>query len=301
MSDLRPDRRPHPKHPKARPKLTLSSPLTGAARRHGGGTGRRGCVRRTGGAGRGHHPGLGRAHHGLLPPPPRCAATRQTPHALTVALPRPPAAPHPRPPFPLGPAPPSLPRVACAAVVGAAEARTARGAWGAYRGAPLPHLAMAEGGQSSTGSALQWLVRLFGGDRDEISLPQLDAEAKELPVGAEGVGMLETLQGSRTPVTDPRARGALLGLTLHHSRAHIWRAALEAICLGTKVCCAALRCPVRPEPPVTEASPTPLPPTPHPAPPPPPPPLAPRRLSSPAFPRPHLVPRRRRTAPFLSS
>ena len=186
-------------------------------------------------------------------------------------------------------------------MVGAAEARTARGAWGAYRGAPLPHLAMAEGGQSSTGSALQWLVRLFGGDRDEISLPQLDAEAKELPVGAEGVGMLETLQGSRTPVTDPRARGALLGLTLHHSRAHIWRAALEAICLGTKVCCAALRCPVRPEPPVTEASPTPLPPTPHPAPPPPPPPLAPRRLSSPAFPRPHLVPRRRRTAPFLSS
>ena len=28
--------------------------------------------------------------------------------------------------------------------------------------------------------------------------------------------------------------GALLGLTLHHSRAHVWRAALEAICLGTK-------------------------------------------------------------------
>jgi ribulose kinase len=123
-------------------------------------------------------------------------------------------------------------------VVGAAEARTARGAWGAYRGAPLPHLAMAEGGQSSTGSTLQWLVRLFGGDRDQISLPQLDAEAEVLAVGAEGVGMLETLQGSRTPVTDPRARGALLGLTLHHSRAHIWRAALEAICLGTKVCCA---------------------------------------------------------------
>ena len=67
------------------------------------------------------------------------------------------------------------------AVVGAAEARTARGAWGAYRGAPLPHLAMAEGGQSSTGSALQWLVRLFGGDHAEISLPQLDAEAKLLP------------------------------------------------------------------------------------------------------------------------
>ena len=48
-------------------------------------------------------------------------------------------------------------------MVRAEEARTARGAWGAYRGAPLPHLAMAEGGQSSTGSALQWMGRLFGG------------------------------------------------------------------------------------------------------------------------------------------
>ena len=124
-------------------------------------------------------------------------------------------------------------------MVGAAEARTARGAWGAYRGAPLPHLAMAEGGQSSTGSALQWLVRLFGGEQCEISLAELDAEAECVPLGAEGLGMLETLQGSRTPVTDPRARGALLGLTLRHSRAHVWRAALEAICLGTKVCHAA--------------------------------------------------------------
>jgi ribulose kinase len=51
------------------------------------------------------------------------------------------------------------------AVVRAEEARTARGAWGAYRGAPLPHLAMAEGGQSSTGAALQWMGRLFGGEK----------------------------------------------------------------------------------------------------------------------------------------
>ena len=51
------------------------------------------------------------------------------------------------------------------AVVRAAEARTARGAWGAYRGAPLPHLAMAEGGQSSTGAALQWMGRLLGGEK----------------------------------------------------------------------------------------------------------------------------------------
>ena len=37
------------------------------------------------------------------------------------------------------------------------------------------------------------------------------------------------VQGSRTPVTDPLARGALLGLTLHHGRAHVWRALCEAV------------------------------------------------------------------------
>eukprot|EP00966_Prymnesium_polylepis_P177009 4099433-Prymnesium_polylepis.1 len=88
---------------------------------------------------------------------------------------------------------------------------------------------MAEGGQSSTGAALQWARRLFGGNADELpSLRILDEEAAALPVGAEGVTALETFQGARTPVTDPNARGALLGLSLGHTRAHIWRALLEA-------------------------------------------------------------------------
>jgi ribulose-phosphate 3-epimerase len=37
-------------------------------------------------------------------------------------------------------------------------------------------------------------------------------------------------------VTDPLARGALLGLTLSHTRAHVWRALLEAVCYGTRAC-----------------------------------------------------------------
>eukprot|EP00908_Phaeocystis_cordata_P009736 Transcript_20528.p1 GENE.Transcript_20528~~Transcript_20528.p1 ORF type:complete len:469 (-),score=202.01 Transcript_20528:288-1694(-) len=82
--------------------------------------------------------------------------------------------------------------------------------------------------------------RLFGGEKAFGSLKELDAEAAALPVGAEGVSVLETFQGSRTPVTDPLARGALLGLTLHHTRAHVWRATLEAVCLGTKASLLAL-------------------------------------------------------------
>lgn len=47
-------------------------------------------------------------------------------------------------------------------------------------------------------------------------------------------------QGSRTPHTDPLARGAFVGLTLSHTRGHIFRAILESVCYGTRACLDAL-------------------------------------------------------------
>lgn len=117
---------------------------------------------------------------------------------------------------------------------------TAPGTWGAYRGAPLPGLNFAEGGQSSTGSILRWARNIFGGTDDDddaaINYKILDMEANAVAPGADGLIALETFQGSRTPVTDPLARGALIGLTLSHRRGHIWRALLEAVCFGTRAC-----------------------------------------------------------------
>ena len=113
------------------------------------------------------------------------------------------------------------------------QATTAKGTWGAYRGAPLPGINFAEGGQSSTGSILRWAKNLFGADLDYKTL---DDEASLVTPGCDGLVALETFQGSRTPTTDPLARGALLGLTLSHTRAHIWRALMEAVCYGTRAC-----------------------------------------------------------------
>lgn len=74
----------------------------------------------------------------------------------------------------------------------------------------LSSLNFAEGGQSSSGSVLSWARReLFRGEKPEDPIPYkiLDREASEVGVGAQGLVALETFQGSRTPVTDPLARG----------------------------------------------------------------------------------------------
>eukprot|EP00429_Kryptoperidinium_foliaceum_P017639 CAMPEP_0176044908 /NCGR_PEP_ID=MMETSP0120_2-20121206/22290_1 /TAXON_ID=160619 /ORGANISM="Kryptoperidinium foliaceum, Strain CCMP 1326" /LENGTH=805 /DNA_ID=CAMNT_0017378313 /DNA_START=309 /DNA_END=2726 /DNA_ORIENTATION=+ len=115
---------------------------------------------------------------------------------------------------------------------------TSTGVWGAYKGAPLPGINFAEGGQSSTGSIIRWARNIFGAS--ELSYQELDCEASAIPPGSDGLVALETFQGSRTPITDPMAKGALLGLTLSHTRAHIWRALMESVCFGTRACVEAL-------------------------------------------------------------
>jgi xylulokinase len=61
---------------------------------------------------------------------------------------------------------------------------------------------------------------------------RLDREAERIAIGAEGVTFLPYLQGERTPHRDAEARGAFIGLTLAHSRAHLTRAVIEGICFG---------------------------------------------------------------------
>ncbi len=118
---------------------------------------------------------------------------------------------------------------------------SAPGTWGAYRGAPLAHTCFMEGGQSSTGSLVRWVRDLVSGPGDEkVGYEELDDEAAAIPPGSDGLVALETWQGSRTPHTDPLARGAFAGLSLAHSRAHIFRSILEAVCYGTRACFDAL-------------------------------------------------------------
>ena len=65
-------------------------------------------------------------------------------------------------------------------------------------------------------------------------LAELERKAAVLPPGSDGLVALDHFQGNRTPLKDPRARGAIWGLTLWHSLPHLFRAFLEANAYGTR-------------------------------------------------------------------
>ena len=98
-----------------------------------------------------------------------------------------------------------------------------------------------EGGMSTTGALTRWF-------RDQFGYPELTAEGKggtnayaalaemaaQIPPGSQGLVCLPYLSGERTPINDPLARGMYAGLTLSHTRAHLYRASLEGTAYGVR-------------------------------------------------------------------
>jgi xylulokinase len=78
----------------------------------------------------------------------------------------------------------------------------------------------------AAGLSLKWLAGLFSPQK---SFQSLADSAGKVPAGSEGLYFLPYLAGERTPHMDPGARGAFIGLTLRHSRAHLVRAVMEGV------------------------------------------------------------------------
>lgn len=66
-------------------------------------------------------------------------------------------------------------------------------------------------------------------------------EAATAPPGADGLLFLPYLTGERSPHADPNARGAFVGLSTAHTRAHMARAVVEGITFGLADCLDAVR------------------------------------------------------------
>jgi xylulokinase len=98
--------------------------------------------------------------------------------------------------------------------------------------APLPGLFSVGGAMAATGAALDWFAADVLGGATPIA--ELLAEAATVEPGADGLIFLPYLAGERSPLWDPKARGAFAGLTLRHGRAHMTRAILEAAALSIR-------------------------------------------------------------------
>lgn len=51
----------------------------------------------------------------------------------------------------------------------------------------------------------------------------------DIPLGSDGLITLPYFAGERTPINDPLAKGILFGLSLSHTRQHMYRSALESV------------------------------------------------------------------------
>ncbi|OYT70315.1 MAG: xylulokinase [Armatimonadetes bacterium CP1_7O] len=81
------------------------------------------------------------------------------------------------------------------------------------------------------GGALQWYRETFTLATDFDTLLE---EAERVAAGAENLLFAPYLSGERTPYPDPQARGAFVGLTMAHTRAHCTRAVLEGVAFGLR-------------------------------------------------------------------
>ncbi len=106
------------------------------------------------------------------------------------------------------------------------------GFWGPYPRALVDGHFLVEAGQVSAGSVLSWFAEdMFG--LDPTGVAELRRAAEAIRVGGTGLLTLDYFMGNRTPYRDPLLRGAVLGLSLGHDRAALYRSAIEGVALAS--------------------------------------------------------------------
>jgi len=76
----------------------------------------------------------------------------------------------------------------------------------------------------SAGRSVDWAMALLGEEFDSF-----DQVLNAAPPGSDGLLFLPYLEGERSPIFDPAARGVFFGITPNHKRAHLLRAVVEGV------------------------------------------------------------------------
>jgi xylulokinase len=96
------------------------------------------------------------------------------------------------------------------------------------------------GGAATAGSVVHWFREHFAenerlveslttGGLQITAYDLLADKATGIPAGSDGVMVLPYFMGERSPIWDVDARGTITGLTLRHTKAHLYRAMLEGV------------------------------------------------------------------------
>jgi sugar (pentulose or hexulose) kinase len=113
----------------------------------------------------------------------------------------------------------------------------------------MPHVAHAMektyafGGVTTAGGIIQWFRDQFGQTEKMLgSLVDVDPydvlslEAAKVDPGSDRLIVLPFFMGERAPIWDVNARGTIFGLTLYHTRGHLFRAFMEAVAYALRTC-----------------------------------------------------------------
>ena len=105
----------------------------------------------------------------------------------------------------------------------------------------LPGHWIVGGAINNGGAVLRWAGEALAPDLGPHAEGHLLELAADVPAGSEGLLMLPYLLSERAPHWSTVPRGAYVGLTRHHGRGHLVRAALEGVCLQLAVVLASVR------------------------------------------------------------
>lgn len=96
-------------------------------------------------------------------------------------------------------------------------------------------------GANTAGAIVKWFRQMMC--QYEIELEKaggkkaydiLNEQAADIPAGSEGLIVLPYFMGERSPIWDSDAKGTIVGLSLAHTKAHIYRAFLEAVAFSLR-------------------------------------------------------------------
>lgn len=120
----------------------------------------------------------------------------------------------------------------------------ADGVNGTYPNCMYDGTSLVEGGQTAAGAILTWFKNNLvpGSWFEEAATKNMNIydyiteKAKKIPIGCEGLVMMDYFQGNRAPYADSKARGMFWGLSIGTTTAHMARAVYEGVAYGANHC-----------------------------------------------------------------